>query len=236
MAETKPLTADPEAKLSVGINAVMTRSVYDTKDTQVHILPSLFYDNNRVYARGNQIGAYLTKDNNKRISAYAQLNGTPFNPDDAKGNLAQLDERKRSIVVGAEYLHTTPIGGFRIQAAHDVSGNSDGNMGRINYVAKYSRDNFTAYPSVGFEWYDKNYSNYYYGVSEQEAKRSGVDAYQAKQSFRPYVNLSARYEINEHFAGFANQSFTYLPDAQYDSPMVKNRTEAKTTIGLLYNF
>ncbi|HBD04078.1 MAG TPA: MipA/OmpV family protein, partial [Psychrobacter sp.] len=34
----------------------------------------------------------------------------------------------------------------------------------------------------------------------------------------------------------ANQSVSYVPNEQYDSPMVDSRTEASTTLGLLYKF
>ncbi|MGO2387075.1 MAG: MipA/OmpV family protein [Psychrobacter sp.] len=50
------------------------------------------------------------------------------------------------------------------------------------------------------------------------------------------MNISANYDFNERFAGFANQSVSYVPNEQYDSPMVDSRTESTTTLGLLYKF
>ncbi|WP_230655977.1 MipA/OmpV family protein [Psychrobacter sp. I-STPA10] len=230
------LTKDPDAKLSIGINAVVTQSAYDTDGSTVEILPSAFFDNNRLYARGNQFGAYAINDGTNQLSAFVQTNGTAFDPEDAKGNLNKLDERKRTIIAGAEYLRITPIGGFRVQAAHDIVGDSKGNIARLNYVAKYSNDRLTLYPTIGVEWHDRKYNDYYYGVSQKESKNSGVNTYEPDQSISPYLAVSAHYDINDHFTGFAYQSLTYLADEQYNSPMVDSHTEAKTTVGLLYKF
>ena len=230
------LAKDTDAELSIGINALVTQSAYDTDGSTVEVLPSAFFDNNRLYARGNQFGAYAFNDGSNQLSAFVQTNGTAFEPKDAKGNLDKLDERKRTIIAGAEYLRITPIGGFRVQAAHDIVGDSSGNIARLNYVAKYHNDRLTLYPTSGLEWHDSKYNDYYYGVSKKESEKSGIKTYEPGQSISPYVAVSAHYDINERLTGFAYQSLTYLADEQYDSPMVNSHTEAKSTLGLLYKF
>lgn len=230
------LPADPNAELSVGLNVVVTDSAYDTDGTEVRVLPSVFYDNNKFYARGAQAGAYLINDGTNQLSAYAQLTGSEFDPDDANGLLSGLDKRKASAAAGVTYLRRTPIGGFRGQIATDVLGRSDGTIGRLTYLAKFTKDKLTVYPSIGVEWNNEDYNDYYYGVSNEESSRTGVDAYSPDQSFSPYISVSANYDINDKLAGFASQSFNYLPDEQYDSPLVDSRTESNTTIGLLYKF
>ena len=73
-------------------------------------------------------------------------------------------------------------------------------------------------------------------MSDTESNRTDVAAYTANSSLNPYINISANYDFNEHWAGFANQSLSYLANEQYDSPMVDSRTDATTTLGLLYKF
>ncbi|MEC5208987.1 outer membrane protein [Psychrobacter sp. PL15] len=230
------LPADPDAELSVGLNVMVTDSAYDTDGTEVRVLPSVFYDNNKIYARGAQAGAYLINDGTNELSVYAQLAGSEFDPDDADGALSGLDKRKASAAAGITYLRRTPIGGFRGQIATDILGRSDGSIGRLTYLTKFTRDKLTVYPSIGVEWNDENYNEYYYGVSNEESSRTGVAAYSPDQSFSPYISVSANYDINDKLAGFASQSFNYLSDEQYDSPMVDSRTESTTTLGLLYKF
>ncbi|MBO1529802.1 MipA/OmpV family protein [Psychrobacter sp. F1192] len=236
-APFKNLPADQDAQLSVGANAMIVSSGYDMEDsTEVRVLPGVFYDNNKIYARGAQAGAYLINDGTNQLSAYAQLAGSQFDPDDANGALQGLDKRKWSAAAGVTYLRRTPIGGFRGQIATDVLGRNDGTFGRLTYLARVSKDKLTVYPSIGIEWKNKDYNDYYYGVSDAEATRTGVAAYRPDSSFNPYINISANYDFNDKWAGFANQSLSYLADEQYDSPMVDSRTESRTTLGLLYKF
>ena len=233
----KNLPTDPDAELSVGVNVMAVNSAYDLEDsTEIKVLPGVFYDNNRVYARGAQAGAYLINDGANQLSVYAQLAGNSFEPDDATGALKGLDERKASATAGLSYTRITPVGGFRAQYATDVLDRSGGNIARLSYLGKISKNKLTVYPSVGFEYSDADYNQYYYGVSDTESAKTGIAAYTANSSLNPYINVSANYDFNERFAGFANQSVSYLANEQYDSPMVDSRTEATTTLGLLYKF
>ncbi|WP_435949381.1 MipA/OmpV family protein [Psychrobacter sp. DM8] len=232
----KNLPADQDAELSVGVNVLYSKSAYDLDDEQVRVLPGVFYDNNKFYARGAQAGAYIVNDGTNQLAAYVQLAGSEFDPDDANGVLQGLDERKASAAAGLSYLRRTPVGGFRIQAATDVLDRSGGTTARLTYLARITKNKLTVYPSIGFEYHDDEYNEYYYGVSDQESADTGVAAYKSNSSLNPYINISANYDINERFAGFFNQSLSYLPNEQYDSPMVDSRTDATTTLGLLYKF
>lgn len=233
----KNIPKDQDAVLSVGLNVLAVNSAYDLEDsTEIQVLPGVFYDNNRIYARGAQAGAYLMNDGTNELAATVQLAGHSFDPDDANGALASLDKRKASAAAGLSYQRRTSIGGFRAQIATDVLDRSGGTTARLTYLAKISKDKLTVYPSVGFEFYDQDYNNYYYGVSAAEAARTGVAAYSSKNSLNPYINISANYDFNDKWAGFANQSLSYLPNEQYNSPMVDSRTDSTTTLGLLYKF
>lgn len=235
-APFKNLPADQNAELSVGANVVISKSAYDVDGSDIRVLPGVFYDNNKVYARGAQAGAYLINDGTNQLSAYAQLAGNEFDPDDANGALSGLDKRKASAAAGITYLRRTPIGGFRGQFATDILGRNDGNLARLTYLAKYTKDKLTVYPSVGVEWHDESYNDYYYGVSSKESARTGVAEYSPSQSFNPYVSVSANYDINDKWAGFASQTLDYLSNEQHDSPMVDSRIDSNTVVGLLYKF
>ena len=230
------LPREKDAELSVGVNVLYANTAYDTDENQVQVLPSVFYDNNKVYARGATAGAYLINDGTNQLSATIQLSGNSFDPDDANGALQGLDERKISAAAGLSYQRRTPVGGLRAQIATDVLDRSGGNTARLSYIARVSRNKLTVYPSIGFEYQDADYNEYYYGVSAEESARTGIAAYESNSSLSPYVNVSANYDFSKKWAGFFNQSLSYLSNEQYDSPMVDSRTEATTTLGLLYKF
>ncbi len=230
------LPRDQNAELSVGVNVLYANTAYDTDENDIRVLPGVFYDNNKVYARGATAGAYLINDGTNQLAATVQLAGNSFDPEDANGALQGLDERKISASAGLSYQRRTPVGGFRAQIATDVLDRSGGNTARLSYLARISKNKLTVYPSIGFEYQDADYNEYYYGVTPEESARTGIAAYESNSSLNPYVNVSANYDFSNKWAGFFNQSLSYLANEQYDSPMVDSRTEATTTLGLLYKF
>ena len=230
------LPREKDAELSAGVTVLYANTAYDTDENEIRVLPGLFYDNNKVYARGAQAGAYLINDGTNQLAATLQLSGNSFDPDDANGALQGLDERKLSADAGLSYQRRTAIGGLRAQYTTDVLDRSGGNSGRLSYIGRVSKNKLTVYPSIGFEYHDTDYNNYYYGVSSEESARTGIVAYESNSSLNPYVNVSANYDFSNKWAGFFNQSLSYLPNEQYDSPMVDSRTESTTTLGLLYKF
>ena len=232
----KNLPREKDAELSVGVNVLYADTAYDTDENEIRVLPGVFYDNNKVYARGASAGVYLINDGTNQLSATVQLAGNSFEPEDANGALQGLDERKISAAAGLMYQRRTPIGGFRAQYSADVLDRSDGNSGRLSYIGRVTKNKLTVYPSIGFEYHDADYNKYYYGVSPEESARTGIAAYESNSSLNPYVNISANYDFSDKWAGFANQSVSYLANEQYDSPMVNSRVEATSTLGLLYKF
>ncbi|WP_296201855.1 MipA/OmpV family protein [Psychrobacter sp. UBA3962] len=238
-AETAPTVSTSEnEKLGVqlGVNLRWNNSAYDLDDNDVSVLPSIFFDNGKYYARGNQIGTYLVNDGSNEVLAFVQPGGPSFDPDDAKGDLAQLDERKWSGLVGASYMRTTPIGGFKAQLSTDVAGRSDGTVARLSYLAKLTPGKWTIYPSAGLEWVDSNYNEYYYGISQKEADKTSLDRYKPDSSISPYISVNGTYAINKDWDLFLGQSVNFLADEQRDSPMVDDRVDYKTTLGVLYQF
>ncbi len=61
-------------------------------------------------------------------------------------------------------LKTASWSAGRFLKGADVLDNSGGNTGRLTYLARYSKDKLTVYPSFGFEYHDADYNEYYYGV------------------------------------------------------------------------
>ncbi|PNK60029.1 MipA/OmpV family protein [Psychrobacter sp. FDAARGOS_221] len=222
--------------LQIGANVIANKSAYDLDDTQFSVLPSAFYEGEKVYARGSQFGGYLFNDGTSELSAYVEPTGPYFDPDEARGDLKNLSKRKWSALVGASYLYRSPIGGFRGQVATDVSGHSDGTVARLTYIARLNPGNWTIYPSAGVEWNDKNYNEYYYGVDNKESAKSGVNRYEPSSSFSPYLSVNGMYTINNDWDVFLGQKVTFLADEQRDSPMVDDRVDYRTTLGLLYKF
>ncbi len=222
--------------LKIGVNAVYNQAGFKNYDDKVVILPSAFYESERVYARANRLGYKLWKNDNNELSVVTQYNGVEFDPKNAKDNFHNLDERNSTFFVGASYLKKTPIGAFRGQVFTDTFGDSDGTLARLTYIAKYQKDKLSLYPSAGVQWQDKKYNDYYYGVSDKESAKTGIDKYQPKDNVHPYINVVGMYDMTDDWGLFFNQNIAYNTDEQYDSPKVDSRTKLSSAVGVTYKF
>lgn len=236
IANAQTLQQEKNGKLQVGVNAHYSDTGYKDYDNNVTVVPTFFYDNNTVYARGNQLGYNFIKNDNNELSVFAQYGGGSYDPDNAEGNFKKLEERDASLFAGASYMTITPYGAFRGQAMSDVMDKSGGTIGKLEYLAKLNKGNLTIYPSLGVQWQNDDFNDYYYGVSKKEAAKTGINQYSADSSLHPYTGLRVNFDINQDWGLFFNQKVAYNPDEVYDSPMVDSRVSASTTIGMLYAF
>ncbi|MDO5652411.1 MAG: MipA/OmpV family protein [Moraxella sp.] len=234
MAGSLPI--DNSARLSIGANVGYVASAYDT-DNKVSILPQAFYDNNRLYLEGAEGGVYVYKDAQHQVRIGLTYDGRSFDPDDAKNDaLKQLDERKTSVQAHASYMRITPIGGIKIKATTDISGRHDGSTLSLSHLSKFTHGKATLYPAFGLTWHSEDYNQYYYGVSVNEAQRSGIAAYQAKDGISPFVSATLNYDLTDKITLFGNQRVEWLSSSQKDSPMTDGSINSTTRLGLTYNF
>lgn len=235
-ANSQPV--DSHAKLKIGLNASANQYAY-AQDDEVTLMPQAFYDNNRWYIEGAEAGVYGYKDAKNQWRGTLGYDSRSFSAKDADTPaLRRLDDRDWSVMAGTSYMKITPYGGFKGQVETDILGRSDGTAVSLAHLSKFKlMDNkVTVYPELGVKWYDDKYNDYYFGVSQQEAVKSGLPQYNAKADISPYFNISANYEFNPHWSGFISQHLEYLGDEQKNSPLVDSRTDSKTKIGFNYQF
>ena len=232
------LPVDTNARLSVGLNAAYNQSSYD-KDQNVTVLPQAFYDNNRVYLEGSEAGVYAYKDHANEWRVSVAYDGRSFDPDDAdKAALRGLDKRKWSALAGTSYMRITPYGGLKAQIEADILGRSKGTRVKLSHLSRFRLMDarLTVYPEIGLLWGSDDYNQYYYGISQPEAARTGLPAYTADSSVRPFVNVSASYRVNPRWSVFVSEGLERMSDAQKDSPMVDGSWDSRSRIGFNYQF
>ena len=151
--------------------------------------------------------------------------------------MQQLDKRKAGVSANLGYSLNTGYGSLQTGISQDISGKSKGTQidAQYGYTWEVSPQ-FAITPAVGATYASKKYNQYYYGVSAQEAARSGLSAYNAKGGINPYIDLSAQYQISPHISTFAGARAEQLSGAVKDSPMTDKKTEYSGMVGATYNF
>ena len=222
--------------VQIGLSAYHVDAGFAKYEPETKIVPTVFYESQRMYVRGNQLGVNLIKSQDKELSAYLQTAGDPYNPKNSESDHQKLKKTNGSIMAGGSYLYVTRFGGLQAQMATEVAGNSGGSLAKLSYLAKFKQGGLTIVPSAGVTWYDKKYNKYYYGISQAESDATGLNAYQPNADFSPFISVMATYDMDDSLSLFFNQNTSLHGNEQLNSPKVKDRTINATTVGLLYTF
>lgn len=162
------------------------------------------------------------------------LHFDPEDNDDAA--MSQLDERKSSAMLGGAYYRHESWGSLKFAVAADAMDESGGVAGELSYFRPFRMERLTLTPSVGVLYYDESFNDYYYGVSAQESRRSGLQQYSADASVTPYVGLAAKYQLTQNLYLNASAVYTALPDEVKNSPMIDRDDSFALMTGLSWRF
>ncbi len=226
--------ADP---LSLGAAVGFSTTPYRDHDTQVLPLPVINYEGERFFVRGLSAGVFALKEQGHEVFADISYMPLNFDPDDnSNWRMKRLDSRDSTAMVGGGYRYKDTWGVVGVHAAVDVLGNSDGILAEATYQYPFKVDSWTFVPGLGVMWASGNHNDYYFGVSNGEAARSGLSAYKANDSLSPYLQMSAGYAFTPNWSAFANGRIDFLSKEVRNSPMVDSDYTGALSVGVKYSF
>ncbi len=229
--------AAADTEFSVGFGGSVSTTPYKKYDTQWRPFPLVSLESDHFYIRGYSAGVKLLNLEFLELSLFGGYDDTSFHSSDTSSRrLRKLRERYSSGEAGAEARLLTPCGMLHASAARDVLGNSEGWNGALGY--KYSAEfgPLEFIPALGAYWASARYNDYYYGVRGNEARKSGLGAYDAGAGLSPYLGLTVSYSVSERWDVFCSGEVTFLPRELRDSPMVGGSRTQSVTTGIMYNF
>ncbi|MBW7983258.1 MipA/OmpV family protein [Enterobacillus tribolii] len=222
---------------SLGASALVGTNMYRGYDTKVYPVPVIDYEGDSFYFHTLNVGYYLWKDAHNKLSIDAFYSPFEFKPGDSDDwRMKQLDKRRGTLMAGFSYSHMQDWGTLRASFAGDVLDNSDGMIGDLSYLYPFDFGNWSFKPGVGVTWSSDNQNDYYYGVSGHESARSTLDRYSPGDSWSPYLELSASYEITKQWNAFVMGRYIRLASEIKDSPMVDKSYTGVFWTGVTYTF
>ena len=150
--------------------------------------------------------------------------------------MKRLDDRYSSLLAGLNYRLSTDYGVGQLSISGDALGYSRGIVADASYSYPLRLSMISLVPTVGVQWTDVNYNDYYYGIDASEARASGLRSYSPENSFSPYGGLAARMLLSENWSIFAGGQLMFLGSEIQDSPMVDKSAKYSLSGGFLYNF
>jgi len=222
---------------SIGASALVSPNPYRGYQERVYPVPIINYEGDDFFFRTLSAGYYLWKDPQNQLSLTAYYSPLSFRTRDTDdGQMKRLDARHGTLMYGVLYSHQAQWGTLRTAFAGDTLNNSNGLVGDLAYIYPIKLGVWSLSPAVGVGWNSKKQNQYYYGVSGAEAARSGLTQYKPGDSWAPYLELVANYQINKDWNAFFMGRYIQLSDEVKDSPMVDKSYTGLLWTGVRYTF
>ncbi len=222
---------------NTGIGASLRTSEYKGIDSLGSPLPLLGYEGNLLYLRGLSGGVHVFKNRyhefNVQLSYLPQHFYASWSDND---RMKRLDDRYSSLMAGLNYTLRSRYGLASATLSTDVLGVNNGVTADVSYSYPLRFENIIVMPSVGMQWTDSNYNDYYYSVSSSESRKSGLKEYSPESAFSPYAGLTVRMALTDSWSVLVNGKALFLGSEVTDSPMVERSTTYSFNAGLLYAF
>lgn len=148
--------------------------------------PIISYEGRKFHFRGGSFGYKLLDSDSTEVSLMASPYMMRFKRKDSHDpQLRQLSNRGFSAMAGVAVRHTAPWGLLQGNVQAEVSGHGGGVAADAKYAYPLPMGRVTLVPGVGLNYAGKGLNDYYFGVSEDEARRSGLARYRAAAGCRP---------------------------------------------------
>ena len=217
----------------VGAAAYSAQSVIRSKGNETTLLPYLFADYGRFFARVDTFGFKAVPLGNGYLELTARVSQDGWRANTAA--LSGLKDRKTPLPIGVGTFQQTPYGALVVNAVMDA-GASKGSLLEVSYLAEIKLGSLSLYPMLGVERRSAKYANYLYGVTPAEALTSGYAVYNAGASVTPVLGLAADYSLTENWMVNMQLRRKWLDSAVTNSPLVVRKSQDTGYIGLSYRF
>ena len=232
--ESKPT---PPWGFNLGLGGTFATSEYKGINQLGTALPILGYEGDRLYLRGLSGGVHLFKDEHNEINAQISYLPQKFYASWSDSTaMKKLDNRYSTALGGLNYRLRTEYGLLSATLSTDVLGVSNSVIGDASYSYPIRFGDVSITPTIGAQWTDINHNDYYYGVSRDESRASGLKHYSPEGAVSPYTELSLRMGLTESWSAFVSGKATFLGQQITDSPMVEHGNKYSVSTGLLYAF
>lgn len=226
---------DDKSSWALGVGGGLQKKIYAGAEAKLRVLPVVAYENSWVKLVGPGVGLKLGRNGgfSYMLNARYALN-EGYKASDA-WVLEGMDRRRASVWVGPEINWDSDLGRLSAGAQADASQESKGYQATLNYSRDFRFGRFSIGPNVGLIWLSSRYVDYYYGVTEAEA-RSWRSQYEGKASLNLGVGLRGRYMIDAHQSASFELGVRHYGSGITDSPLVNRRYQPQLNLGYAWHF
>jgi len=125
--------------------------------------------------------------------------------------------------------------GFGTLTASYLIGGNKGQQAAVEFRKAFELWKWTIEPHADAKWLNDKYVDYYYGVTQSEA-RAGRPAYDGTSTLNTTIGTRVAYRITQHQSVSLDLQVTHLGSGISDSPLVGKRFIPAARLGYMYQF
>jgi len=220
-------------KGDIGVGAYHARSIVKGDPDGTSVLPYMDFKYSRMFARIDTFGVKTLELGYGHLELVGRFSQDGFKTDIPE--LTGIDQRENAIPLGVGTLQVTPVGGFMINAFHDLN-KSQGNIFEVIYGGRVKFSRVALYPLLGLEYRSKEYVSYYYGISAREATNSGYASYEPSGAVNSLIGFIAEIRLIDNYYLNLNVRHKRLGDSIRLSPLVDQQYLDTAYVALSYRF
>lgn len=222
--------------LTAGWSTKLYKGVNENKNNL--IFPNIDYDADRFWFHGLSAGYDLLQTPADRISVLGYYLPLSLKASDSHSRaVRKLNNRRSTLMTGLRYSHESlSAGTFETTLATDSLDQSNGLHWNGAWTYPLQLGLLNIEPQLGIDWNDEKFNRYYYGISSDESRRSGLKKYNPGDSFTPYAELSLNYAMTGNWNLFGGARYTFLSKEVKDSPIIGKDSLLSFWTGFSYTF
>lgn len=223
------------ASWSMGIGYLHYQRPYIGKDYWNRIVPVFNIDQRHFYVHGLDFGWHAWRHGDQSLDIVARPDAMHYNASENPA-LDGMTTKLATVMAGLAWrwrLHRHLS--LTTRALADLLRRNDGTTLAVALTSPWKAGAWFFRPSVGLEWQSSNYVNYYFGVTQAEA-RAGRPAYTGRSTLNEKAGLNFGRKFGGHFAATAGAYWTHYGSGVSESPIVGHATTLSLMVGLYYHF
>ncbi|RRD39902.1 MipA/OmpV family protein [Leptotrichia sp. OH3620_COT-345] len=226
-------TAEKEFKAEIGASGFYSNGIYQEKN-KGGVIPFLNLSYKNLYMDNTEAGLKFDVGENLSIKAYTNfMDGNLVKGEDLKEGYKTYKKRKTQMAYGGKLSYRTgPVEGY-IFAQGGKKG-AKGGAG-VNYIIPVT-EKMAVLTGIKYNIYNKKYTDYYFGVHEDDLGGKLQKTYFSKSSHSYGLQVGIENKITEKFSAVGFFSVERFSKEVHKSPIIKDKNEIRGGLGVKYNF
>ena len=233
-----PFFDAPEGTTALGGGIRLGQDLYRESDNdeqrETDLVPLYLYNGRYFFARGTSGGIHLFSNDAVEFNALARYRFQQLDPD-RNAFYEGIEKREQTVDAGLELKLRHKWGTLTLDWLTDTLDRHNGQDVGISYRYDIDLGPWTVSPFISWSWHDENLTDYYFGVSADEARPDRPEYAPGEAQWISF-GLSSAWRVTDRIEFFANVGFAGADSVVKDSPLVAEDAASAAFIGGTYVF